>query len=113
MGGYEYYGKVKEVLSEIFETFKDLFGLDADKDDVEGEDEEDVQQRLDLTAEADKEFNDRYGLLDLGMQVAKESGVSYFEIIEHPAIHVLGLCTYLIEKVKKIERENKHNDKSK
>jgi hypothetical protein len=113
LGGNASDGKVKETVEEIFTTFSHLFGLNTDQDDIEA-DEEDIQsQRLDLTQEADKEFNDRFGLLDLAMQVAKESGVSYFEIIEHPSIHVLALSNYLIEKVKKIERENKHNGKAK
>lgn len=45
------------------------------------------------------------------MQVAKESGVSYFDIEDKSVIHVLALATYLIDKCKKIEREYKAKNK--
>jgi hypothetical protein len=77
-------------------------------EDNSDEDENDVenQKRYNLTEEADTEFSKVYGFLDLGMQVARESGVSYFEIIEQPCVHVLALSNYLIERVKKIERNS-------
>ena len=111
MGGHTNYGKVRELIKEIFATFSDLFGVQDNQDEDEAVDE---NIRLNLTEEADKQFNSTYGMIDLGMLVANESGVSYFEIIEHPAIHVLGLSTYLKAKSEKLEREhNKRNGNTK
>jgi hypothetical protein len=103
LGGNASDGKVKELINEIFETFSDLFGNDSDKDEDEEPDEQ--VETFNFNEEADREFNTQYGMIDLAMSVAKESGVSYFEMVEHPAAHVLALCTYLQKKVEKIERE--------
>jgi hypothetical protein len=76
--------------------------------------EEDIQDKRItevINDGADLEFNQKYSYIDMAFNVAKEAGVSYFEIIEHPAIHVLSLTTYLIEKVKKIERDYKSKAK--
>jgi hypothetical protein len=75
------------------------------------EDETDAEnERLNLTEEADREFNTLYGFIDSAMQVAKECGISYFDIIEHPCIHVLGLSNYINEKAKKIETHIKNGN---
>jgi len=86
--------------------------MESNSDEDKADDEN--SNRLNLTEEADRQFNSTFGMIDLGMLVARESGVPYFDIVEHPAIHVLGLSTYLKAKSEKLERDyNKKNGNAK
>jgi hypothetical protein len=45
--------------------------------------------------------------LDLGLQVSKELGSPYLEVVELPAINVLTIASYLTAKVKQIQQNYK------
>ena len=75
---------------------------------MENEDIQSGQNILnDIKEDSRKEFNNLYGWLDLGLQVAKEIGSPYLEVVELPAINVLTLTSYLSAKVKQIEEQYK------
>jgi hypothetical protein len=82
--------------------------LEIVEDDFEGEDEQPIQSSI---INDDNEFQELYGWIELGIQVAKETGVSYFDVEDKPCIHVLSLATYLIDKCKKVQRDFKKNSK--
>jgi len=99
----------ESVNQEIAAIIKVLFGEKSGEAEPEkdlADDKEPVRHGAiiqELQQYTEDKFKDRYGWIDLAISVAKESGTSYFEIMDKPVLAVLSLAAYLSAKVELIE----------
>ncbi len=99
----------EQVNAEISEIIEKIFSNANGEDEPENnlaDGEESIQPGAiitELKKYTEDKFKNKWGWIDLAINVAKETNTSFFEVMDKPVLVVITLASYLTDKVELIE----------